>query len=33
MYLFNLKKKVKSKAHVEALIYEVYIIEEISTFI
>jgi hypothetical protein len=33
MYLFNLKKKVKNKAHVEALIYEAYIIEEISTFI
>ena len=33
MYLFNLKKKVKNKAHVEASICEVYIVEEISTFI
>jgi hypothetical protein len=33
MYLFNLKKKVKSKALVEVLIYEIYIIEKISTFI
>jgi hypothetical protein len=32
-YLFNLKKKVKNKAHVEASICEAYIIEEISTFI
>jgi len=32
-YLFNLKKKVKNKAHVEASIYEAYIAEEISTFI
>ena len=32
-YLFNLKKKVKNKAHVEASIYEAYIVEEISTFI
>jgi hypothetical protein len=36
--LFNLKKKVKNKAHVEALICEAliceaYIVEEISTFI
>jgi hypothetical protein len=31
--LFNLKKKVKNKAHVEASICEAYIIEEISTFI
>jgi hypothetical protein len=31
--LFNLKKKVKNKAHVEASIYEAYIIEEISIFI
>jgi hypothetical protein len=31
--LFNLKKKVKNKAHVEASICEVYIVEEISTFI
>ena len=27
------KKKVKNKAHVEASIYKVYIVEEISTFI
>jgi hypothetical protein len=33
MYLFNLKKKVKNKTHVDASIYEAYIIEEISTFI
>jgi hypothetical protein len=33
MYLFNLKKKVKNKAHVEASICEAYIVEEISTFI
>ncbi|XP_052312895.1 uncharacterized protein LOC127905915 [Populus trichocarpa] len=32
-YLFNLKKKVKNKAHVEASICEAYIVEEISTFI
>jgi hypothetical protein len=32
-YLFNLKKKIKNKAHVEASIYEAYIVEEISTFI
>ncbi|XP_073261634.1 uncharacterized protein [Populus alba] len=32
-YLFNLKKKVKNKAHVEASISEAYIVEEISTFI
>jgi len=31
--LFNLKKKVKKKAHVEALIREAYIVEKISTFI
>jgi hypothetical protein len=31
--LFNLKKKVKNKAHVEASICETYIVEEISTFI
>jgi hypothetical protein len=31
--LFNLKKKVKNKAHVKASIYEAYIVEEISTFI
>jgi hypothetical protein len=31
--LFNLKKKVKNKTHVEALICEAYIVEEISTFI
>jgi len=30
--LFNLKKKVKNKAHVEASICEAYIVEEISTF-
>ena len=33
MYLFNLKKKIKNKAHVEASICEAYIVEEISTFI
>jgi hypothetical protein len=35
MYLFNLKRKVKKKnnAHVEALIYEAYIVDEISIFI
>jgi len=31
--LFNLKKKVKNKAYVEASICEAYIVEEISTFI
>jgi hypothetical protein len=31
--LFNLKKKVKNKAHVEALICEAYIVEEILIFI
>jgi len=31
--LFNLKKRVKNKAHVEASICEVYIVEEMSTFI
>jgi hypothetical protein len=31
--LFNLKKKVKNKAHVEASICEAYIVEGISTFI
>jgi hypothetical protein len=31
--LFNLKKKVKNKAHVEASICEAYIVEEISSFI
>ena len=31
--MFNLKKKVKNKAHFEALICEAYIVEEISTFI
>jgi hypothetical protein len=31
--LFNLKKYVKNNAHVEALICEAYIFEEISTFI
>jgi len=31
--LFNLRKKVKNKTHVEALICEAYIVEEISTFI
>jgi len=31
--LFNLKKKVKNKAHVEASICEAYIVKEISTFI
>jgi len=33
MYLFNLEKKVKNKVHVEALICETYIVEEISIFI
>jgi len=31
--LFNLKKKVKSKAHIEASICEAYIVKEIPTFI
>jgi len=31
--LFNLKKKVKNKAHIEALICEAYIVEEILIFI
>jgi len=31
--LFNLKKRVKNKVHVEASICEAYIVEEISTFI
>jgi hypothetical protein len=31
--LFNLKKNVKKKAHVETSICEAYIVEEISTFI
>jgi len=31
--LFNLKKKVKNRVHVEASICEAYIVEEISTFI
>jgi hypothetical protein len=31
--MFNLKKKVKNKAHIEASICEAYIVEEISTFI
>jgi len=31
--LFNLKKKVKNKVHVEASICKAYIVEEISTFI
>jgi hypothetical protein len=31
--LFNLKKKVKNRAHVKASICEAYIVEEISTFI
>jgi hypothetical protein len=31
--LFNLNKKVKNKAYVEASICEAYIVEEISTFI
>jgi hypothetical protein len=33
MYLFNLKRKVKNKAHIEALICKGYIVEEILTFI
>jgi len=32
-YLFNLKKKVKNKMYVKALICESYIVKEISTFI
>jgi hypothetical protein len=31
--LFNLKKKVKNKTHVEASICEAYIVEDILTFI
>ena len=31
--MFNLKKKVKNKAHDEVSICEAYIVEEISTFI
>jgi hypothetical protein len=31
--LFNLKRKLKNKKHVEALICKAYIVEEISTFI
>jgi hypothetical protein len=31
--LFNLKINVKNKAHVEASIFEAYIVEEISIFI
>jgi hypothetical protein len=31
--LFNLKRKVKNKAYIEALICKTYIVEEISTFI
>jgi len=31
--LFNLKKKVKNKVHIEASTCEAYIVEEISTFI
>ena len=31
--MFNLKKKVKNKAHIEASICEAYIVEEISKFI
>jgi hypothetical protein len=33
LYLFNLKKNAKNNVHDKALIYETYIIEEISTFI
>jgi hypothetical protein len=33
MYLFNLKRKVKNKVHIEASICKCYIIEEILTFI
>ena len=32
-YSFNLKKRIKNKAHVETSICEAYIVEEISTFI
>ena len=32
-YLFNLRKKVKNKMHVETLICKDYIVEEISIFI
>ena len=32
-YSFNLKKRIKNKAHVEASICEAYIVEKISTFI
>jgi hypothetical protein len=31
--LFNLKRKIKNKAHVEVSICEAYIVEEILTFI
>jgi hypothetical protein len=31
--LFNSKKKIKNKVHVEVSIYEAYIVKEISTFI
>ena len=31
--MFNIKKKVKNKTHVEASICKAYIVEEISTFI
>jgi hypothetical protein len=33
MYVFNLKRKVKNKTHIEASICEAYIVEEISIFI
>jgi hypothetical protein len=33
MWMFNLKKKVKNKMHVQASICEAYIFEEISIFI
>jgi hypothetical protein len=33
IYLFNLKKKVRNKTHVEALMCKTYIVEEILTFI
>ena len=33
MYLFNLKRKVKNKAYIEASICKGYIVEEILTFI
>jgi hypothetical protein len=32
-YLFNFKKKIKNKTHVEASICKAYIVEEILTFI